>query len=204
MGLAGVPVPSNIDGVDVWNSLSSGTESPRSKVLYNIDPVFGYSAYYKNGYKYVNGTIAGGLFDGYLGVDKTSENGSPKAYTQEVLNSDAWIALSKYSKYATTCHSNVQSEQRILKLRAQAVVKCPNVAASSPCGLQVPCLFDIKKDPCERTNLANTYPAILQDLQSDVNTYRAGMLPTRNKPHDPRAAPVLNDNTWTWWLENVI
>lgn len=178
--------------------------SPRTKVLHNIDDVFDYSSYYKNGYKYVNGSIAGGAFDGYLGVDKTSENGSPKIYTSDVINSDAWIALNKYSKYASTCKSNVQSERRILKLRKEAVVKCPTINAPTPCGLKVPCLFDMRTDPCERINLANSYPLILQDLQTDVDNYRLGMLPPRNKLHDPRAAPSLNNYTWTWWLENVI
>lgn len=89
-------------------------------------------------------------------------------------------------------------------MREKAVVKCPTINAPSACGLKVPCLFDMTTDPCERINLANSYPEILQDLQTDVNNYRLGMLPPRNKLHDPRAAPSLNNYTWTWWLENVI
>lgn len=75
----------NIDGVDMWRSLVTGAGSPRSEVLHNIDPVWNMSALRVGRYKYINGTLSGGRYDGWYeplqssdpdlgpcGVDNTS------------------------------------------------------------------------------------------------------------------------------------
>jgi len=37
LGLAGVPVPEGLDGIDVWNSISNNMTSPRNDIIHNID-----------------------------------------------------------------------------------------------------------------------------------------------------------------------
>jgi len=37
LGLAGVPVPEGLDGVDVWDSISNNETSPRKNIIHNID-----------------------------------------------------------------------------------------------------------------------------------------------------------------------
>lgn len=34
----------DVDGLDMWDTLSNATESPRKEILHNIDPMGGYSA----------------------------------------------------------------------------------------------------------------------------------------------------------------
>ena len=43
----------NIDGIDVWNSISSGEYSPREQILLNIDPYSGAAAFRFNKWKLV-------------------------------------------------------------------------------------------------------------------------------------------------------
>nr|XP_037274629.1 arylsulfatase B-like [Rhipicephalus microplus] len=58
-GMAGGVVQQlgNIDGHDMWESLSEDALSPRSDFVYNIDPLWGYSAIRKDNFKIVVGPL---------------------------------------------------------------------------------------------------------------------------------------------------
>ena len=43
----------SIDGIDVWNSISSGEYSPREQILLNIDPITGEAAFRFNKWKLI-------------------------------------------------------------------------------------------------------------------------------------------------------
>uniref|UniRef100_A0A182TTU5 Sulfatase N-terminal domain-containing protein n=1 Tax=Anopheles melas TaxID=34690 RepID=A0A182TTU5_9DIPT len=61
----------------------------------------------------------------------------------------------------------------------------------------------MKQDPCERVNLADEYPELLKDLQSDAERFKRDALPPRNQPSDSRSDPALHNNTWTWWQDEM-
>lgn len=56
-----------------------------------------------------------------------------------------------------------------------------------------------RKDPCERVNLANSRPELVEKLKEIVQAYRELSVAPLNKPADPRANPVFWNNTWSNW-----
>ena len=66
---------------------------------------------------------------------------------------------------------------------------------------EAPCLFNIRKDPCESYNLAPDEPDILQDLMQRLATHRATAVPPRNQPPDPNANPEKFGGVWSSWRD---
>ena len=65
-----------------------------------------------------------------------------------------------------------------------------------------PCLFNIEKDPCEYTNVADKEPDVLAYMFKMLARYEGGMVPPRNKPFDPLANPKYHGGVWTAWKED--
>lgn len=148
------------------------------------------------GWKYVNGSTFDGIYDNWLGVDSSIENKDPLIYEREVINSDAGKALKKFSRFGI--FNNIRN------LRYRARVTCGWTLIDSlpfKCDYKQPCLFNLFWDPCERVNLASVYPNILAEMASDVEKYRKIAVRPGNVPFDPKAAPNLNNFTWTWWQD---
>ncbi|UYV75968.1 Sulfatase [Cordylochernes scorpioides] len=64
----------NIDGMDMWSSLSQNTDSPRKEILLNIDPVWGMRALRMGPYKAISGDYQGGRFSGWYGPSGSRDN----------------------------------------------------------------------------------------------------------------------------------
>lgn len=206
LGLAGIKVPKNVDGFDMWKTLSLNERSPRKSILHNIDEIYGYLSYQRNDWKYVNGSTFKGIYDNWLGVDNSNENKDPLIYEREVINSDAGKALIKFSGLGNSCNGLLSAfcNLRIRNLRFRSRVSCGRTTINNSkynCSYKQPCLFNLISDPCERFNLASVYPRILKDMASDVEKYRKSAVRAGNVPLDPRAAPNLHNFTWTWWQE---
>lgn len=204
LGLAGIKIPENIDGIDMWKTLSLNEINPRKSILHNIDEIFGYSSYQKNSWKYVNGSTLNGIYDNWLGVDSSSENGDPLIYESEVINSDAGKALNKYSQLGC---KGFFCNLRMRDLRFRSRVSCGRATIKNSkydCNYKEPCLFNLISDPCERVNLARVYPRILKDMASDVEQYRNSAVKAGNVPIDPKGAPNLHNFTWTWWKDEDV
>jgi hypothetical protein len=90
------------------------------------------------------------------------------------MNSKVAQSLKKYDL--------LSEERSILSLRAEAKVICTeeNVECNI---MEAPCLFNIKKDPCERKNLANdpAYSDIFQDLKNRLDSAVGRIAKARNK-----------------------
>uniref|UniRef100_A0A1B0DGW4 Sulfatase N-terminal domain-containing protein n=1 Tax=Phlebotomus papatasi TaxID=29031 RepID=A0A1B0DGW4_PHLPP len=196
--LAGVPSHKyeKRDGNNIWSTLSLNKTPIRREILHNIDPIDGYSSYYRDGWKYVNGTNFNGTYDSWLG-DMVQED-SPESfyYSQLVMNSDVWQALNPYS-------TRILKPNDLEILRGKTKINCerrnPKLIPCEP--LKAPCLFNLKKDPCELNNLANIHPLRMKYMKKRVNDFQATALPPGNLPGDPNADPALNDGLWTWWLD---
>ena len=73
-----------------------------------------------------------------------------------------------------------------------------------PCvGPGVECLFDLAKDPAERTDVGNSHPAVLAALRALLFDAEVDSAPSRvlETPGDPRADPRLHGGRWVSWLD---
>jgi hypothetical protein len=177
----------SIDGVNQWNMISNNEPSARTEMLYNIEPVLGFSAIMSDGWKLVNGT-ENLNYSHWFGSDgsEVDEN----AYFESVVNSKAAKSINKV---------NVEDMK---KMRGEATMKCDENIIINYCNpLEEPCLFDIVSDPCERNNLAQKYPAKVKFLLSRLEQYILEMVPSARQKPDPNCDPKLHDFQWTFWQD---
>nr|UNO37567.1 GSS1 [Psylliodes hospes] len=212
-GLNKTQIP-NIDGQDMWESISEDRESPRTEIVYNIDDIDGWGAIRQGDWKYVYGS-SGKRMDLWFGND-----GKKPEYSYDVnqiLTSSTATAFAGLITYQQIKDENpnrrssrelkIIDKNDIETLRTQATVSCgpfnfEDQLEENKCNLlQSPCLFNIREDPCERVNLASARPNIVRDLEQLILDYRKNIVPAQNKPRDPRANPQDWNNTWTNWQD---
>lgn len=204
-----------IDGKDMWKTISENEENPRKEMVYNIDEIYNYAAVRQGDWKYVIGTSSGqNLWYGNSGKSDTY-----RYDVSAVLNSETAITLAGLLTYKQIQEKNNVKETNgssfpaarlldseiALRIRRDAEIKCPqvNVTDSQKCKpLEFPCVFNIKVDPCERVNIAQEHPDMLENLQRLVEMYRKTAVKPRNIPRDPNADPALHNNTWTNWKDS--
>uniref|UniRef100_A0A6M2DJ96 Putative arylsulfatase b n=1 Tax=Xenopsylla cheopis TaxID=163159 RepID=A0A6M2DJ96_XENCH len=182
---ANISIP-NLDGVDMWHSLSENTASPRNEILLNIDDIYGQAGFIDGRYKIIKGNI----FDGELN-DWYGPPGRNDSYDiGQIFDSKTGRALKQLGHAPTVT--------RIRKLRYNAEVKCPENTTAKPCKLEeTACVFDLISDPCERNNLAKSKPQLLTKLLNLLDKYNSTAVPPGNLPNDPRCDPSLWGHTWT-------
>jgi arylsulfatase B len=97
--LAGVDPKPDLDGTNMWPSISGDSPNPnaRGEVLVNIDPIFNYSAIRRGDFKYVLGSVGNG--DAWYGESgrpgaRSTEGPSPNYDPETVLMSKAGTAIS--------------------------------------------------------------------------------------------------------------
>lgn len=154
-----------LDGIDMWSSLSNGGPSPRKEVLLNIDHERGIYALRRGRYKLILGTTYNGDWDGWY----PPEGDTSSTRTEERATS----ICGPVPKVRTTCCQPMRSA----------------------------CLFNVEKDPCEYSNLADDKPEVVQRLMNRLKAVNATVMPPRNVPADPRGSPRLHGYAWTPWKE---
>lgn len=88
-----------IDGINMWNTISRDEESGRTTTLHNIDDVYGNSALTMDKWKLVNGTTYNGEYDGWFGP---SGDRNPETYSyNELRQSDVGERLSRWGLLPT-------------------------------------------------------------------------------------------------------
>lgn len=208
--LAGVEVPPNLDGKNIWPALSYNLTSPRKEILGHFDPVNPpYKAYIRGDFKYIKGTTYNGTYDRWLSGNYRSEPNVEFAqnYVDKILSSDAGRAFSRFSTGYN--HGENIAPAQIRQLRREARVHCnglrpPPLNDITHCNpLLGPCLFDIIRDPCETTNLAHSRPDIMTKLEAGLQRYEQSAIPPRNTPIDLRSNPANFNYTWTWWFDEL-
>jgi arylsulfatase B len=183
-----------VEGFNQWNSLVNDVASPRNEIVLSLDPVLRFASIISENWKLVNGTTINGLYDGYLGdIEELSINAN--VYADEILKSKVGKALKKQKL----------TKEKVLSLRSSAKISCneANNPITNCDPLMAPCLFNIINDPCERNNLAETIPGVLNDLLIKMNFYLQNAAAVRRTfVSDPKCDPSFFNNTWSWWISD--
>ena len=194
---AGIKIDNTgLDGINQWPTINAGIVTTRDEVLYNIDTIFGFSALSYRGMKIVNGTLADGIYDDWLGdPGNNGTSDDPEYYAKTVLESLAGTAIQ-------TSRRKIQqlTVSKITRLRKSATVKCDYTTPRILCNLKIaPCLYDIINDPCELTNLADILPLKMKFMKKRLDKWITKVVPTRRKPADPECNPINFNGNWNWW-----
>uniref|UniRef100_A0A336MJN3 CSON000252 protein n=1 Tax=Culicoides sonorensis TaxID=179676 RepID=A0A336MJN3_CULSO len=142
-----------------------------------------------NNFKILSGTQFEGDMDGWYGPE--GDRNVSSYDIKSVIQSKTGVELKKLG-FMPNFH-------QIKTLRQNSTVKCTERNETDiPCNPLIEhCLFDIITDPCERNNIANQYPDILNTLLAKIENYRQSAVPARNKNRDFRGNPRFWDWTWT-------
>ncbi|CAL9687808.1 unnamed protein product [Knipowitschia caucasica] len=175
LGLAGAPQSQhNIDGHDVWKTISKGIPSPRTEILFNIDPVSRRpeepynKAFLQNGF---------GIWD--TGVKAAIRAGDWKLLTGNIGSGD-WIPPHYFPNAAQ---------------QWQGLEKWHNALGKSVW------LFNISNDPYERSDQAESRPDVVKYLLRRLIHYNQTAVLAQNPPDDPLADPELHGGVWGPWLD---
>ncbi|KAH6938242.1 hypothetical protein HPB50_008159 [Hyalomma asiaticum] len=184
----------DIDGHDMWQSLSQDEPSPRSEVLYNIDPLRGIAALRKDDFKIVVGTLPGGKFEQrnqIPGGDRPQQDLGELVERSQV----AEVLRSFYGSGKLEFTSDWW---------VNATITCPDESSCKYERFKSPddvYLFDLENDPCECNNLASTHKELLESLNRTLESYRAQAVDPLNTAADPSSYPDFHNGTWAPWLD---
>jgi hypothetical protein len=139
-----------------------------------------------------------GSLDGYYG-DSGHSLPNPRYDTSSTMNSRAWQSLAS-TRSPVTRHD-------VDKLRHAATIRCNKKifrreTNCNPSVNNIPCLFNIRTDPCEEINLLDVNADIATKMYNILVTHRQTLIPQLNKPWDITGAnPTRFNNTWSPWLD---
>ena len=187
----------NIDGLDLWKSLSTHQKSPRTEILHNIDPIPSISAALRIGdYKLLVGD-AGMQWSGWYPPWQAAF-GKPEI---KLFNRDFYIDVpQEETKGFSYEKSNNLQLSDINSVKINCGKKPFN--ASTNCNPVVkPCLFHIATDPCEYYNIADNNMIIVNQMLDRLQDYNNTMIAPGNKDEDPAGNPKYHNNTWVPWIK---
>ncbi|XP_072939417.1 arylsulfatase B-like isoform X2 [Epargyreus clarus] len=191
----GAEPPPNIDGVDLWESITANTNSKRD-LIFEIDDYSGFASIISGDYKLLTGKIEYS-FGTHQGQSISGIIGSGPSYKDTLIKSTVYSVLKEI---------DIDFKMKDTKVRDQSKINCSKVSDD----LCFPdkenekiCLFNIKEDPCETQDLSATYPHIVKIMKERLQKELQRTIP-RTIPYysDPRAAPALHNFTWTTWINN--
>ncbi|CAL8254167.1 unnamed protein product [Lota lota] len=178
LGLAGASCPRgcHLDGHDVWGAISEGLPSPRTEILFNIDPVSKRPG--AAGQKAPVMLHSLGAWD--TAVRAAIRVGEWKLLTGSMGDGD-WIPPRRARMPAA-----LERWQGLEKRRDQRRKSI--------------WLFNITSDPYERADLAEARPEVVMLLLARLGEYNQTAVEPRNPPDDPMANPQLHGGAWGPWL----
>ncbi|KAG9344531.1 hypothetical protein JZ751_011201 [Albula glossodonta] len=174
LSLAGASAKSlrHLDGHNVWAAISEGLPSPRTEILFNIDPVSR-----RPGAANPQTLRAGfGIWD--TAIRASIRAGDWKLLTGNVGDGD-WVP--------PQTHAGGPAGWEALEKRRDQPWKSV-------------WLFNITADPYERRDLSKSRPEVVKVLMARLAEYNQTAIPPRNPPDDPFADPQLHGGVWTPWL----
>ncbi|KAA8584327.1 hypothetical protein FQN60_008112 [Etheostoma spectabile] len=166
VGLAGGSTNGSkpLDGFNVWNTISKGFASPRLELLHNIDPLYVDIA-----------PCPGTTRQLTLDQGASRANSGFNVSIHAAIRSSNWKLLTGYPGcdvwFPRPGHNSSEwSRSRVDPLKSVM-------------------LFDIEKDPEERTELSAQFPRVVEHLLGRLQRYQKGAVPINFPSDDPRCDP---------------
>ncbi|XP_065220980.1 arylsulfatase B-like [Planococcus citri] len=189
----------NIDGINQWDILTGNLiKTERKEVLVNVDFEKNSSAIILDNWKLIkrNATFRPSFADMYAGVSGRAE--TPTYDVNAVLTSPTNLLIGQ---------NDSTTGNRFLQIRDEAKIdsKCRERISSQPESNVIKCLgnclYDLEKDPCELTNVAEQNPTKVKEMESRIAYFESITEPQQSRVNDPKADPSLWGGYWTPWLD---
>jgi hypothetical protein len=194
------------DGVSQWKSLLGLETPPRSSFLYNIDDIYNSSAVRYGRWKLIQGNTSAsdlggcpnGSCDNWFGPSgRLNESQATRSKLHDllpvILNSNAGDAF-KRSGFPIN-EETARNNQNLANLECKPVEEIPCNA------FQAPCLFNLDDDPCEKRNVAEEEPEIVEFLQEVIKEYNKTAVPPIRMWDDPESAPSNWGYVWAFFKD---
>nr|XP_050032958.2 arylsulfatase B-like [Dermacentor andersoni] len=183
-----------VDGVDMWQYLSTGSGSVRQEILYNVDFLDSSNSFVAairdSRYKLV--LDAAGPHNNR---HRTIGGHRPSRDLDELLARSTTAGVLKDLYKVNRLNFPRGWRQR-------ATLSCGGGPSKSFSPNDTVFLFDIVQDPCELNNVAEQHPKIVASLRKRIDAYRAVAVPARNKPKDPASFPEYHKGIWAPWVDS--
>ncbi|XP_060801820.1 arylsulfatase J isoform X2 [Amyelois transitella] len=195
MKAIGADVPTDIDGIDLWNQILSNENTTRSNI-FDIYDHTGHSTVISGEFKLVTGNV-NLEYSNYQGDGLRGIIGSGISYENSIKNSKMYSILEQIGKPFNISDIYLRNNLKIDckgKIRDSKTVCYPQNGKA--------CLFNIVDDPCETMDLSEKYPDTLKRL-TDILQVEVDKRVHRPVPpyRDPRGLPKLFNYTWTMFAD---
>ena len=182
---------SQLDGFDMWDVLSSNLEvSPRTEVLYDIDPLRNQSALRIDNMKIILRSPGADGNDWYEPPQNFLQQTSPEATLHSGTSEIPSLISAALDR---TFHTGTPIVVDCGERPEYVLTNCnPSIA---------PCLFDLDKDPCEYNNLASLMPEKVRELLDRLDTHNTTAVPPLYSPNDLDGLSIYHCGVWGPWIE---
>ncbi len=211
------PAPPPVDGVDIWQSLSTGAASPRTSALLYLDPfncfagvdvpcaVPGQAAIRSGAFKLISGHV--GTYQGATGNVTTQFCGAHDGDLQPTLP-PLNVTPATSPPFCPSGWVALDGGVRAPPEEAGAGGAC----ASTPCRLPGASpllaggvfLYNVVDDMAEEHDLAAAMPGKVAELLAALQAINATNVPQSNSALDPAAAPSKHGGVWTPWRGSAV
>ncbi|XP_075213044.1 arylsulfatase B-like [Lycorma delicatula] len=187
-----------LDGINMWPSITKNKPSPRKQVVININEINNYGAIVVRKDNKECGTV--GTYKIIVGkppnkainnIQYLEESSLTKPYNvDDVLSSKANKAIKQVT--------DKQVNDTIIKsLRNEATIVCTPAKTLSEC--EDICLFDLDSDPCEQTDISESQNLLTMYMRDIYSVENKTVVPQLPSLLDSAANPALFNYTWSAW-----